>query len=657
MKQRVNYTLCLILLAGLSFSVSAQNKVVQKVKSHIEADPLTISGQVGGSLQMTYNNRDVYSSSSPFAATAYANFVIGVYGFSIPVNINLLNVSSTQFTFPRPQLSINTTPTYKNWRFHFGTSSMHFSNYTYSGLSFTGLGVEYQGKALRAATFYGIMQPATRFKELDNRSAIQYYADSLLGLNVQDAANPQYKRTAIGAKLGVGSTRNYLDLSFFKAIDDTGSLPYNWMYEGTDIAVYRDSVVKAKENLDVGLAGRISIGRWLTFNANMGMSIYSDDLTSTAINSKTLNDLGVADSADKQVQKVMDILDKVQWLYVPRLSSSVRFAGDAAMNLTFKHVSAMFTYRLAQADYTSLGANKFNQNAQGFGGNTNINLFKGRTFLSLSGYLQKDNLDGKQIYTNQVGTFAGSISSNLGQSFNIALSYNGIKQDQMDGTMTVVDSIRLDQLTHTVTLSPSYSIQGENTHTFSLNFNTVQNNNKNPLMKSSTDVSTYTAGLGYDVALTAKRMNVGANYDFSSSSAVGNSYTSHSLGGSFSYTITKTDKMNLRANYSMSISFNNNVDATEESGGGIVDPDEEPTSNKTNNISFSNRLGATFSYNKHHSAQCYLSMSNYSENIVIGQKIATSFDLRFNIAYNYSFAKRIIKSKKSKVEDEPILNS
>ena len=73
---------------------------------------------------------------------------------------------------------------------------------------------------------------------------------------------------------------------------------------------------------------------------------------------------------------------------------------------------------------------------------------------------------------------------------------------------------------------------------------------------------------------------------------------------------------------------------------------------RANSISFSNRLGATFSYKQLHNASLYLSSSNYSDNIVIGQHISTDFDLRINFSYSYSFAKRIIKSKKKKDGDE-----
>ena len=646
-----------MLLAGFmtAFCPHSQAQIMGKIKSHIEADPLTFSGTIGTTLQSLYNNQDIYAQGSPFALTAFASFNIGIYGFNLPVNINLLNISATQFSFPRPQLNINMTPQYKNFRFHIGTSSMHFSNYTYGGQNFTGLGAEYQGKLLRFAGFYGTMQAATRFRETDNRSAIRYLADSLLGLNVQDYDLPQYKRVGYGAKVGLGNSKNYLDLSFFKAKDDTNSLPLTWCGTSSD-TIHRDSVVFAKENLTMGLSGRVSAGRWLSLTANVGASLYTPDLHGSAISNATLSALG-ADSLDPMVSKITGLTDKVSWIYTPRMNSQLRFAGDAAANFNFSHVSAAFTYRFVQADYTSLGTSRFSSNAHGVGANSNIRMFKNTTTLSLAGYLQRDNLDHKQVHTNQVATYSTNLSTLLFQTLNLTAAYSGVSQEQLDGTKPVNDTSRTSQLAHNFMLSPSYTIEGDNSHNISLNFSFIQNRNRNSLnvAMNNMNVNTITVGAGYVMSLTDKKMDVGANYDYSQSTSATNSYTAHALGGSFNYTIVKTDKMNLKANYIMSLSFNKDLSGDIDTAI-TYDPRDPENTARTNSVSFSNRLGATFSYKNRHNASLYLSSSNYSDNIVIGQHIATEFDLRINFAYSYSFAKRIIKSKKKESDDAKKVN-
>ena len=64
-----------------------------------------------------------------------------------------------------------------------------------------------------------------------------------------------------------------------------------------------------------------------------------------------------------------------------------------------------------------------------------------------------------------------------------------------------------------------------------------------------------------------------------------------------------------------------------------------------NNFSISNSLGGSFSLNRKHNASLYLSLSNYSDNVIIGQRIATDLDLRLTFSYSYSFGKELIKKK------------
>ena len=617
--------------------------IKEKVQGHIDSDPLTIGGQLGGEMNMSWNNQDIYGYSDPFAFAAYANFDIGIYGFHIPINLNLLSLSMTQFKFPHPQITLNTTPEWKKFRFHIGTSSMHFNNYTYSGLTFTGGGVEYTGDKLRVAGFYGKLNRKTRFK--DDRTAIQYFADSLLGINQQETTQPQFDRNAWGAKIGFGSTKNYIDFSVMKAKDDIESLPVSWQYEGADSLVYRDSVIKAKENFTTGVSGRLSLGKWLTFNANVAMSLYTDDLTARELTSENISSVG-ADTTDARIKSAIGILDKVHGLYEARTNSQIRFAGDAGMSLSFDKFNAALTYRFVQADYTSLGANQFSQNAQGVGATANYRFLNNKSILTLTGYLQQDNLDHRQMYTNKVTTYSANWSYSITDNLNLAASYSGVQQDQKDGTYKVNDTTRINQIMHSITVSPSYTIFGDNEHTISLNFNNVANKNRNILSQNRSDVNTLTIGAGYDCNFTAKRIGMGINYDFSNSTAPGNDYTSHTVSGSLTYNAVKKENMALKFTGSMSFSYNVKP-AGQEGYVGMAD-DELPVSADytTNDFSFSARIGSSFTYKTQHSASFFLSTSNYSENIVFGQKVSTTMDLRFNLAYSYSFFSRVIKSKK-----------
>lgn len=641
--------LCFSLLFCLSLTSRAQDR--QTI-----VDPFTVSGTVGTQLTSSWNNADLHYNS-PFSTSTYANMTFNVYGISIPMSVNLINVSAEQFTFPRPTFTINFRPIWKKFTFHFGTSAMNFSNYTYNGISFDGVGLEYKGDKFRFGGFYGNFNHATTFRtELDDRDAIQFLSDSLLGLNnVAYTTFPQFKRKAYAAHIAVGSLRNYVDLSLLHAADDLNSLPPQWyMLDGFSSNVLdtinRDSTMKGKENLALGLKGHFTIGKWVTFETNLGASLFTPDITrDEVVLEEGSNGATVANNIIGGLRK--------SGFYNLRYGSEIRFAGDAMLNLNFSPVSTTFTYRFVQPDYTTLGANGFNQNSQTFGGNLSTSLFNSIAFLTLNGYLQRDNMDKKQLYTNQVGSYTVSWNNFFGESVALSILYNGVTQKQLDGVMEVPENIRINQITHSFDLSPSYTLSLNNDHTFSLNFNLLQNKNLNKQMEGmSFDVTTTSYGLGYDVYLAKSRLSLNANYDYSLSRSPGNDYNSHCITGGATYRFIKTENMLLSGNARLTVAYNIEKTEAEE----LSDSERqalnylarrigaEVGTEMTNDLSVAARLGATLNYKDRHNASVFFSVSNYSDNIIIGQHVAVNTDIRLMVEYSYSFASRLIKSKKHK---------
>ena len=643
--------LCFSLLFGLSLTSRAQDR--QTI-----VDPLTVSGTVGTQLTSSWNNADLHYNS-PFSTSTYANMTFNVYGISIPMSVNLINVSAEQFTFPRPTFTINFRPIWKKFTFHFGTSAMNFSNYTYNGISFDGVGLEYRGDKFRFGGFYGNFNHATTFRtQLDDRDAIQFLSDSLLGLNnVAYTTFPQFKRKAYAAHIAIGSLRNYVDLSLLHAADDLNSLPPQWyMYnvyssDVIDTTLFvRDSTIKGKENLALGLKGHFTIGKWVTFESNLGASLFTPDITRDEV---------VLEEGSEGAAVANNIIGGLRksGLYNLRYGSEIRFAGDAMLNLNFSPVSATFTYRFVQPDYTTLGANGFNQNSQTFGGNLSTSLFNSIAFLTLNGYLQRDNMDKKQLFTNQVGSYTVSWNNSFGESVALSILYNGVTQKQLDGVMEVPESIRINQITHSFDLSPSYTLSLNNDHTFSLNFNLLQNKNLNKQMEGmSFDVTTTSYGVGYDVYLTSSRLSLNANYDYSLSRSPGNDYNSHCLTGGTTYRFIKTENTSLSGNARLTVAYNIEKTEAEE----LSDSERqalnylarrigaEVGTEMTNDLSVAARLGASLNYKDRHNASVFFSVSNYSDNIIIGQHVAVNTDIRLMVEYSYSFASRLIKSKKHK---------
>ena len=644
--------LCLLALFGLPLTSTAQES-----EMHSLVDPLTVSGTVGTQITSSWNNADLHYNS-PFSAIGYANMTFNVYGISIPMSVNFINVNAKQFSFSQPSVMINFRHVWKKFTFHFGTSCMNFSNYTYNGISFDGVGLEYKGKKFRFGGFYGNFDHATTFRtELDDRDAIQFLSDSLLGMNnVAYTTFPQFKRQAYAAHIAVGSMRNYVDFSFLHAADDLNSLPSEWyMYNiySDDLIdttlIVRDSTIKGKENLALGLKGHFTIGKHVMFEANVGASLFTPDITREEVVLEGEGDVEMAN-------KIMSGFRK-PGLFNVRYGSEVRFAGDALLNLNFKPVTATFTYRFVQPDYTSLGANGFNQNAQVYGTHLSTSLLNNTAFLSVNGFLQRDNLDKKQLYTNQVGSYSVSWNNFFGENVALSVMYNGVTQQQLDGVTVVPEEIRVDQITHSFDLSPSYTLSLVNDHTFSFNFNLLQNKNRNKQIEwGGFNVTTTSFGLGYEVYFTPSRVSLNTNYDYSLSRSPGNDYNSHSLSGGTSYRFIDKDDLTLSGNARFVMAFNlekSEIEEIDETDRQVLDYLARRTGARTdteitNDLSVAARLGASLNYKDRHNASIFFSISNYSDNIIIGQHVAVNTDVRFQLQYSYSFASRLIKSKKIK---------
>jgi len=586
----------LILLLSIS-QVNAQYGIRNRINSIKTADPFAISGTVGGSLGLSYNSNN--PACTPFSGSIYASMNLSFYSFNLPFSFFFSN-NTTSFSYPQlPTFHLGFMPTWRNWKFHIGSSSMHFSNYTYSGLTFLGAGAEYQGKLFRMGTFGGVLQRATKVKGYDDRNAIQQLADSLLGLNVPESTLPQYRRDAIGVKLGVGNDRNFIDISFLKAKDKIKTLPEEW----------RDTL-PPKDNIALGLSGRFAIKRWFAFTANLGASLYNPDLRDSL-----------------RLEGYQQFERHINWLFTPGNGFKLCFAGDAAMNFMTKVFNGNLTYRFVQRDYVSLGAQNFNQNAHSLGTVMNFIMFKGKSNLNLVGYVQRDNMDNKQMYTNQVATYSVNWNNNIGNIFNMGLMYSGIKQNQYDGTCIVNDTTRINNIVHNASLSPTFTFEKMNTHTIGLTASFVQNKNLNTLMQNNLNAQTLTVGLNYGIRIESIRLGISAGYDFSTSSSDFARYNAHGLSVGLDYRIMQKEKLNWTLNYNAYAAYN-----------------IQKNEGVKNDFSLSNSIGSNFSYKKH-TASLYLSLSNFSDMERIGQRVQTTLDTRFTLSYSYSFAARVIKKK------------
>lgn len=489
-------------LSILNFPLSigearAQSLSLNTISTIAKSDPLIITGAVG--TQNTYRYTSVGNGyASPLSNSIYANLNISIYGISMPFALYFTNDG---LDWNYPHLNFRLTPAYKNWRGHFGQSSMAFSSYVMN-TSFNGIGLEYTSDKYRGGAFYGVLHRAVNDDPND-----------------PFARTPQYKRMGWGFKAGYGSGRNYIDLYFLRAYDRPNSIDEAWR-----------RYITPQENIVVGVKGALAPLKWLSFSANAAVSLFSTD-----------TDAPKLDSLTQRWDKVMDI----------RYSSLARFAGDANVNLMFPGFSTSITYRIVQPDYLSLGTYYMANNYHSLGVNMNTMLFKK---LALSGTFsgQADNLTDQQMYTTRGFIYNGNASMRVGKHINLAAGYNGYTQSQGDGTAKVNDSTRVHRRMASFTFSPSYLTESDLlVHTASLSLNYTNNKDLNKYAVGESDVKTLALGANYNLNVKPWNTDFGLTLSNQTSEGYKTKYTSRIATFNTGHTFFEENPLTLSGSISL----------------------------------------------------------------------------------------------------------
>ncbi|MBR3514267.1 MAG: hypothetical protein IKO12_07610 [Bacteroidaceae bacterium] len=500
-KKRVPAIVLVAVLLAIPGCTVAQSLSQHTIATIAKSDPLVISGAVG--TQNTYRYSSVGNGyGSPLSNSVYANLNVSVYGITMPFGL-YFNNNGLDWNYPH--LSFHIDPTYKNWRGHFGRSSMNFNSYVMN-MSFNGIGLEYNGDRFRAGVFYGQLRNAINDDPTDPLARM-----------------PQYKRMGWGFKAGYGSRRNYIDIYFLRAYDRPNSLDESWR-----------QIVKPAENVVVGVRGSAAPTKWLSFTANAATSIFSTDTDAPKIETPEA----------KRFDKIFE----------PRYSSMMRFAGDANVNFTLPGFSTSISYRLVQPDYTSLGTYYMSNNYHSLGLNMNTFLFK-KVSLSATFSGQSDNLTKQQMFTTRGFVYNANASTRLGKHFNINAGYNGYTQVQADGTARINDTIRVHRQMSSFTLSPSALFEGESlVHTASISANYTENKDKNRFATGESDVQTLALGANYNLNVKPWEVDFGLSFSHQESRGYNSKYISRI--GSFSTGRSFLTEKNLYVSASASLVYN-----------------------------------------------------------------------------------------------------
>lgn len=496
-----------VILCCCTLGASAQD-----VEALDSIKPFTLNGSVMASLT-GYSASGIDRRREPFSWMLTGSLVPTLYEIQFPLSFTFSNLD---VAFRQPFNQFGISPSYKWITAHLGYRNMEFSRYTLSGVTFLGAGIELNPGPVRVAAMYGRFQRAVE-------------EDTTQPFNL-----PAYERTGYALKVGFGSKEEFVDLSFLHAADDTLSL------------VSQPVDVSPAENSAFGLAAKVRIVPEILFEADAGASLFTRDLRSNRLD---------IDSSD-----IPSFLLDMQ---SPRTSTTLTFAGNAALSLVLTDFTLKLGYERIEPDFNSLGSYYVATDIENWTIAPTLRVMNGELLLAASIGIQRDNLlDTKQAQTDRL-IGSGSVAWNPPGVFGLDASYINYSTGQSAGRTPINDTIRARNVTQSATIAPRLLLTNpEHNHFVTLVGSYQDFTDLSAFSNRQTDNSTASASLIYNITFVRSAITAGASLLYSDSRAGDFSTSlagvtlngsvmlldnSLSLGGSVGYsrTSTRTDQLDL----------------------------------------------------------------------------------------------------------------
>ncbi|HTR30093.1 MAG TPA: hypothetical protein VMH27_12535 [Puia sp.] len=402
-----------------------------------------------------YRSNESYPTRPPFAWNVNGNLTPTLYGVSLPLAFVV-----TQFgkSYASPFTYIGISPSYKWVKLHLGYRTILFSQLVFAGQSFLGAGIELSPKRFYFGGWYGLLNRAVQ-------------EDTSFAHPIE----PQYRRIGYGFKIGVGSQKNNVSISFFHAKDDSGS-----------IRRLQDSLttVLPQENSVVGSSWHFTFFHRL---------VWTGDLAAGLLN------------RDQSYQEI----DSVGYFKIPTLmkklmpinySSVFSYAGQSQFSLTWKTINASAGYRRIAPDFVSLGVPYMLNDLEMVNGAFGGNFYKGRLNANLAFTTQHNNLSHMLASTLLTRTGNLALNAFVSAHFNLNATVTGVQVYQRNGATQLSDSVRMNQLMVAVTVTPTLNFTGNDyQHTINASISYTNLDDHNPATAALTGGDNVSASLNYQL--------------------------------------------------------------------------------------------------------------------------------------------------------------
>ncbi|MEJ7826593.1 MAG: hypothetical protein WKF91_00295 [Segetibacter sp.] len=390
--------------------------------------PLRISGSIGANHSSTITN-DTGRAPLPSSYSLNASINFDVFGFSVPLTVVL---SNGQFNISNAFNQFGMSPHYKWLTLHGGYRQMNFSEFSLSGQTFLGAGIEANPGKIRLGAMVGRFAKAVEYDTVQFGKIIPgSYPLEAQYLNGQTFYNKQssYSRLGYGLKLGYGTQDNFFDVILFKAFDKKSSLK-------DTLSTNR---VLPEENFVLGFNTFHRIAKHFTFGVNAATSLYTYN---------TNADDTIPLEFDKSVKNLIEPFIKL------RSTTQLQLAGSANFGVVYPNFSLQAQYRLIQPYYRSMGISTFLSDLQSITVSPTVSFLKNKIQLTNSFQTQHDNLNKYKIFTTRRNMINSTVSVNPNNIFGVDFTYSGFNLNQKKNQLKASDSTRLAQQSNTFMVMP-----------------------------------------------------------------------------------------------------------------------------------------------------------------------------------------------------------
>ena len=456
--------IALLCVAGLLTGLAH----AQDVEQIARAKPVTLGGALSVGSQFYDVSGIMPRSASPMWGVS-GNASLNFYGvLDVPVSFTVGRQGSNA-SYPNFQ-QFGLSPRYRWLTVRGGWRAMHFSNYTLSGHSFLGGGVEMTPGKFRFAAMTGRLRKARDYNsetDLQNFPAV-------------------FRRTGYAVKIGLGTERTFFDVIYFRAKDDPNSIA----------ALTPDSTTTPGENMVFGFNSRLALTKRISFFGEGAASVFT----------RNLNSLPPSDSIQEAHPEVFSI-------FKPLASTRANYAAKAGLELAFQKFQMRVGYERIMPQFETMGTYFFANDLENWTLSPTLTLAGGRWRVFGMAGLQRNNLLDNRSETTKRFIGNGGISYFSGKAFGFDVNYMNMNIDQQNLRFT--DSIRVALVTTNYGLTPRWTWSDTaRVRSLVASVNYQKLNDKNPFTREFSNMDTWFATASYSHSFVASGWGVSGGLNF-----------------------------------------------------------------------------------------------------------------------------------------------